>query len=114
MSLLFKTNGRTAVVENRRGASVAELAAEVGMPLNMQCGGQGACSGCMVELGGGRYRIGEVETEIAVGEMIEARGCRTIVLSDPVEIRIPVRSLLSIGECSSADFYATRKNLFQF
>ena len=113
MNLLFKTNGRTSVVENRRGASVAELAAEAEMPLNMQCGGKGACKGCMVELGSGLYCIGQTEIEVAAGEMLEARGCQTHVLSEAAEIRIPARSLRNIGECASTDFYSTRDNLFQ-
>lgn len=113
MTLRFKTNGRTATVENRQGANVAELAAEAGVPLNMQCGGKGACKGCRVELGSGTYRVGETEIEVAAGEMKEARGCQTSILSDGAEMRIPSRSLLNIGECASTDFYSTRADLFQ-
>lgn len=91
---------------------MSELAAEAGFPLNMQCGGQGACKGCFVELGAGRYRISEKEITVAHGQTLEARACKTTVLCDSARIKIPKRSLLKIGACSSADFYATRKNLF--
>jgi len=93
----------------KSSASVAELAAEAGMPLNLQCGGQGACRGCMVNLLSGQVQVGET----IVDAPSEIRACKSIVLSDEAQIKIPARSLLSIGECSSADFYATRKNLFQ-
>lgn len=99
-------------MENRGGALLAELAAEAGFPLNMQCGGQGACHGCMVKLGAGTYCIGETETVVAAGKTLEARACKTVVLSEEARIEIPARSLLSIGECASADFYAKRQNLF--
>jgi len=112
MAISFHSNGRSAAVENRGGVLLAELAAEAGMPLDMQCGGKGACRGCMVKLGSGTYRIGEKETVISSAEMLEARACKTIVLSETAQIEIPARSLLSIGECASADFYAARKNLF--
>ena len=81
------------------------------MPLNMQCGGQGACRGCTVKLLSGRFQVGE--NEVLVSEPVEARACKAVVLSDDAQIEVPARSLLSIGECASADFYATRKNLFQ-
>ena len=112
MKISFQSNGRRIAVENCGGASLAELAAKAGMPLNLQCGGQGACHGCMVELGAGRYRIGEAETAVAAGETLTARACKTVVLSDGIEVEIPTRSLLTIGECSSADFYAPREKLF--
>ncbi len=88
---------------------MAELAADAGMPLNLQCGGQGACRGCIVNLLSGQVQVGET----IVDAPAEIRACKSIVLSDDAEIEIPDRSLLSIGECASADFYATRKNLFQ-
>ncbi len=111
MSLVFYSNGQRAAVENRRGAALAELAAEAGFPLNMQCGGKGACKGCLVRLGAGTYRIGETKT--VVTDPLEARACKTFALSDEAAVEIPARSLLKIGTCSCADFYATRKNLFQ-
>ncbi len=109
MAISFQSNGRSETVENRGGANLAELAAEAGMPLNMQCGGQGACRGCMVNLPSGRVQVGET----IVDGPSEIRACKSIVLSDEAQIEIPARSLLSIGECASADFYATRKELFQ-
>ncbi len=109
MAISFHSNGRNAAVENRGGALLAELASEAGMPLNMQCGGQGACRGCMVNLIAGQVQVGEK----VVDGPSEIRACKSIVLGDDAQIEIPARSLLSIGECSSADFYATRKNLFQ-
>jgi uncharacterized 2Fe-2S/4Fe-4S cluster protein (DUF4445 family) len=112
MTVRFSSNGRSATVKNRSGVFLSELAAEAGFPLNMQCGGQGACKGCLVELGAGRYRIGERESVVKPGQTLEARACKTTVLCDSAEIEIPDRSLLKIGACSSADFYATRKNLF--
>jgi len=108
MAITFHSNGRSTSVENRGGALLAELAAEAGMPLNMQCGGQGACRGCMVNLIAGRVQVGET----VVDEPSEIRACKAVVLSDEATIEVPARSLLSIGECASADFYATRKNLF--
>ena len=92
----------------KSSATVAELAAEAGMPLNLQCGGQGACRGCMVNLLSGRVQVGETVVDVPS----EIRACKAIVLSDEAKIEVPARSLLSIGECASADFYATRKNLF--
>ncbi len=112
MTVSFNSNGRSTAVKNRSRALLSELAAEAGFPLNMQCGGQGACKGCLVELGVGRYRIGEREMTVEHGQTLEARACKTTVLCDAAEIEIPDRSLLKIGTCSSADFYATRKNLF--
>jgi len=109
MAITFQSNGRSATVENRGGALLAELAAEAGMPLNMQCGGQGACNGCRVKLVVGRVQVGET----VMDGPSELRACKAIILSDDAQIEIPARSLLSIGECSSADFYATRKNIFQ-
>jgi len=112
MTIRFKSNGHGRIIKNTDGASLAKLAGEAGLPLNMQCGGQGACNGCLVKLGPGRYRIGEMETVVAAGEILEARACKTTVLCDYAEIEIPERSLLKIGSCASADFYAARKNLF--
>lgn len=113
MAIRFKSNSHSAAVENRCGALLSDMAAEAGFPLNMQCGGQGACKGCLVKLGPGRYRIGETETVVAAGKTLEARACKTVVLGRSAEVEIPERSLLRIGECASADFYAARKNLFQ-
>jgi len=113
MNLVFKSKGQSQSVASRNGATLAELAAGEGLALNMQCGGQGACRGCMVQLGEGLYRIGETETTVAAGQTLDARACKTVVLSDVAEVTVPERSLLKIGECSSADFYATRENLFQ-
>ena len=113
MGIIFKSNGQLGVVGNRTNIPLSTLAAEAGFPLNMQCGGQGACKGCLVKLGTGQYRIGEAETVVDAFETLEARACKTVLLSDQAEIEVPVRSLLKIGSCSSADFYATRKNLFQ-
>jgi uncharacterized 2Fe-2S/4Fe-4S cluster protein (DUF4445 family) len=112
MSIVFKSNGQRGVIGIRKDVPLSTLAAEAGFPLNMQCGGQGACKGCLVKLGPGRYRIGDTETVVGASETLEARACKTVLLGDQAEIEIPPRSLLKIGSCSSADFYATRKNLF--
>lgn len=112
MGIVFKSNGQRAGVENRAGVFLSVLAAEAGFPLNMQCGGQGACKGCLVKLGAGRYRIGEAETVVSDGQVFEARACKTTALCNDAEVEVPARSLLRIGSCASADFYATRKNLF--
>lgn len=109
MGLQFQSSGRQRSVENRAAGTLAELAADAGFPLNMQCGGQGACRGCMVKLLSGRFQIGET----VVDAPAEARACKTIILSQDAEIKIPTSSLLTLGECSSADFYATRTELFQ-
>jgi uncharacterized 2Fe-2S/4Fe-4S cluster protein (DUF4445 family) len=113
MAIYFNSNSHRAAAENRDGIPLSDLSAEAGFPLNKQCGGQGACKGCLVKLGPGRYRIGEIETVVAAGQTLEARACKTTVLGGQAEITIPERSLLKIGECATADFYATRKNLFQ-
>jgi uncharacterized 2Fe-2S/4Fe-4S cluster protein (DUF4445 family) len=113
MAVRFNSSKPSATVENRCGIMLSDLATEAGCLLNMQCGGQGACKGCLVKLGPGRYRIGETETVVAAGQTLEARACKTMVLGDQAEIEVPERSLLKIGECATADFYATRKNLFQ-
>jgi uncharacterized 2Fe-2S/4Fe-4S cluster protein (DUF4445 family) len=113
MSIVFKSNGQCRTAEFRNGVLLSVLADESGFQLNMQCGGQGACKGCLVTLGPGRYRIGETETVVVAGETLEARACKTTVLSDSAEVDISTRSLLKIGSCSSADFYAVRKNIFQ-
>ncbi|MGE4489851.1 MAG: ASKHA domain-containing protein [Kiritimatiellales bacterium] len=113
MSIVFKTGGRQRAMENRAGVPLSALAAEAGLPLNMQCGGQGACRGCLVTLGPGRYRINGRETVVADSKTLEVRACKTVVLSDSAKVGIPETSLLKIGSCASADFYATRKNLFQ-
>jgi uncharacterized 2Fe-2S/4Fe-4S cluster protein (DUF4445 family) len=113
MEIIFKSNGQQGAAGTRKNVPLSTLAAEAGFPLNMQCGGQGACKGCLVKLGPGRYRIGEKETVVAAYETLEARACKTTVLSDNAEVEVPARSLLKIGSCASADFYATRKNLFQ-
>ncbi|MBL7016705.1 MAG: DUF4445 domain-containing protein [Kiritimatiellales bacterium] len=109
----MKVNGMQVKVAAEANTPLSALAARSGFPLNMQCGGQGACKGCLVRLGPGHYRINEKETIVVVGQTLEARACKTVVLSDSAEITIPDRSLLKIGSCSSADFYATRKHLFQ-
>lgn len=113
MPVRFISDQRSAAVENRCGVLLSGLAAEAGFPLNMQCGGQGACKGCLVKLGPGCYRIGETETVVASGRTLEARACKTIVIGSQAEVVIPDRSLLKIGECASADFYAPRKDLFR-
>lgn len=95
---------------NRAGALLSTLAAEAGVPLNMQCGGQGACCGCMVKLLEGKFRIGS--EEVSVKEPVDARACKTVLLSGSGCVEIPEKSLLKIGSCASADFYATRKNLY--
>lgn len=112
MPVFFNVNGRRVAVDNRDGKLLTELSAEAGFPLNLQCGGQGACRGCQVLLGEGVYCVGGKEGVVAAGQQIEARACKTEVLGDSAEVTIPERSLLKIGECSSADFYATRRNLF--
>ncbi len=109
MPITFHSNGRFQSVANRGGALLAELADEAGFPLNMQCGGQGACNGCKVNLVSGQVRVGEKTVEAPS----EIRACKATVLSDAAEIKIPARSLLSLGECASADFYAKRTPLFQ-
>jgi uncharacterized 2Fe-2S/4Fe-4S cluster protein (DUF4445 family) len=109
MSLVFKSNGNRAETACDQKKPLSALAAEAGFPLNMQCGGQGACKGCMVKLLSGTFRVGEQKIEAPA----DVRACKTFVLSEKAEVEIPARSLLNIGECSSADFYATRKNLFQ-
>lgn len=112
MSIVFKSNGQRGEVENMEGVLLSTLAAAAGFPLNMQCGGQGACKGCLVKLGQGRYRVSGAETVVAAGETLEARACKTTVLCNQAQIEVPGRSLLKIGSCASADFYATRNNLF--
>ena len=109
MAITFQSNGRSASVENRGGALLVKLAAEAGMPLNMQCGGQGACSRCMVNLLSGRVHMGET----IVDGPSEVRACKAVILSDEATIEIPARSLLSIGECDAADFHTTGADLFQ-
>jgi uncharacterized 2Fe-2S/4Fe-4S cluster protein (DUF4445 family) len=113
MPLIFQTGGRRVEVPPRAGASLAELAAAAGFPLNMQCGGQGACTGCLVHLGPGRYRIGETDIAVAAGQTREARACKTVVLGNQAEVKIPERSLLKIGECASADFCVARPPVFE-
>lgn len=108
MSVVFYSSGSRVPVEFRSGTALSTLAAEAGLPLNLQCGGQGACQGCLVKLVSGSFRVGEVAVEVPA----MARACKTVVLSEDAEVEIPARSLLNIGECSSADFYATRKPLF--
>jgi len=112
MSIRFLSQNKSRTVEADAETPLSTLASEAGLSLNMQCGGQGACRGCMVELRKGTYRIGENETVVAEGETEEARGCKTVVLSEIAEVEIPDRSRLKIGECVTADFYATRKNIF--
>lgn len=109
MSLVFKTNGTRREISADSERTLADLAAEAGLPLNTQCGGQGACRGCMVKVVSGSFRIGEKTIDVPS----EVRACQTMVLSDDAEIEIPARSLLNIGECSSADFYTPRSNIFQ-
>lgn len=109
MAITFHSNVRSATVENRGGALLAELADEAGFPLNMQCGGQGACNGCKVKLIAGQVQVGGRTVEAPA----EVRACKAIVLNAAAEIEIPARSLLSLGECASADFYAKRQPLFQ-
>jgi uncharacterized 2Fe-2S/4Fe-4S cluster protein (DUF4445 family) len=113
MAVHFNFKGNQAAVENRPDVRLSDLAAEAGFPLNMQCGGQGACHGCMVQLHEGRYRIGEKEIAVANGTSREARACRTVVLSDEAAVAIPARSLLSIGACASADFYIEHPAVFE-
>jgi uncharacterized 2Fe-2S/4Fe-4S cluster protein (DUF4445 family) len=113
MAISFHSNGRTGTTDSRVDALLAELAAEAGFPLNMQCGGQGACRGCIVRLGPGSYRIGGTETVVGEGETLEARACKTTVLSAEATVDVPARSLLSIGSCSSADFYTEHKIVFE-
>jgi uncharacterized 2Fe-2S/4Fe-4S cluster protein (DUF4445 family) len=109
MKIIFLSNKQRVELPLRAGVHLADLAAEAGLALNTQCGGQGACRGCMVKLISGHFRVGEKAVEAPA----EVRACRTVVLSDQAEVEIPARSLLKIGECSSADFYAARSNLFQ-
>lgn len=113
MNLVIRTNGTQQKTACRPGVSLSSIAADAGFPLNMQCGGQGACKGCLVNLGPGYYRINDKETVVAAGQTLEARACKTTILSGDAEIEISARSLLKIGSCASADFYATRKQLFQ-
>lgn len=109
MPVVFYSTEHTAEVPSRPGALLAELADEAGFPLNMQCGGQGACRGCMVRLLAGQVQVGDK----VIDAPAEIRACKAVVLSTGAEIEVPARSLLSLGECASADFYSRRSPLFQ-
>lgn len=112
MRTTFQVQGESHAIEHRDGMLLSTLSAEAGFPLNLQCGGQGACHGCRVTLGEGVYRIGGAEVHLAAGETREARACRTTVLGGEPVVAVPESSLLRIGECSAADFYTDRKPVF--
>ncbi|QHI70641.1 ASKHA domain-containing protein [Tichowtungia aerotolerans] len=109
MRLVFRSNGTRKEIAGCSERTLAELAADAGFPLNMQCGGQGACRGCTVRLVSGRVGVGGK----TVHAPAEVRACQAAVLSEATEVEIPARSLLNIGECASADFYSERSSIFQ-
>ena len=112
MSLLFCSGAQSRTIENRANVPLSALAAEAGFPLNLRCGGQGACRGCMVLLGAGDYCIAGKKTTVAAGETLEARACKTELLSADAVVTIPPASLLKIGTNIEADFYSARGTLF--
>lgn len=76
-------------VEVAPGTSVLEAAREADLPIRNDCGGQGACGRCLIEL-----RRGEVARLPSRHSPPEGRdlACRTQVQKSPVEVFLPEES----------------------
>ncbi len=69
--------------------NLARQLAELGVPLDLRCGGNGTCGKCRVRLLAGKWKVDDRDVEIPC----EALACRTILISDVGEVKVPESSL---------------------
>lgn len=94
MPVHFKSYAGTVSVPFTDEATVAELARDAGLNLNLYCGGKGSCRRCRVYLEQGVFRVGG-QTRTLQGDLAEeALACQTVVLSEEARIRVPLFSLV--------------------
>lgn len=94
MPLVFQTPHRTFQAEPDAASLVSDVAERAGLALNMRCGGNGTCSGCLMFLREGRVRIGD-EVIVADGARpVPVRSCQARAEGDDSRLFVPGTSLI--------------------
>lgn len=104
MPLSIQAGSELRSVRTGYPALLTEAAERAGLPLNTRCAGQGACGGCKVQLGAGRYRVAGQEVRVAQGETRTALACQTEVLEDSGSVVFPSSSVLEKSAVIDEDF----------
>ena len=86
-------------------ALLTDVAGLAGIILNTRCAGQGACGGCAVSLGSGRYRVEGREADVKPGDSLSALACQTTVLSATASVSFPPASMLEKSAVIDEDFF---------
>jgi uncharacterized 2Fe-2S/4Fe-4S cluster protein (DUF4445 family) len=97
---------RKILLHTPAGLKVSEIARAAGVPINLACGGKGACSTCMVQLETGRYLVSGEPLTLASGESRAALACQTVPLGDLCHITIPESSVIEKKGKIADDFAA--------
>lgn len=83
----FQPAGLTSSVEP--GATLLAAAREADLPIRNDCGGQGVCGRCAVEVRSGRVEHVHTRHELPEGRFL---ACRTLVQDEDVEVFVPAES----------------------
>lgn len=97
IEIVFEFSGRSAQARAEAGTPLFIAAEAAGVPLNVACGGTGACGGCAVDLVAGRFAGADGEA-IQLSRPHRVLACRTRLLGGPARVRVPRHSLISAGE----------------
>lgn len=101
----LKTTKRSVEFENDVDVLLSENAEKSKVFLNMRCGGNGSCGGCMVLLKEGRFKVGNNEVHLVEGDKPKkALSCRTKIISQDAVIHVPELSQIEISGKISDDF----------
>jgi len=100
---IFELPDRTAECAVAPGTVLIEAARAAGVVLDVSCGGNGACGGCVLELAEGRF-TDLAGTAVGMGRGAKrVLGCQTKAASD-FRVRVPRHSLVTADEKVVVDF----------
>jgi uncharacterized 2Fe-2S/4Fe-4S cluster protein (DUF4445 family) len=94
MPLVFQTPHRTFQAEADAALLVSDAAERAGLALNMRCGGNGTCSGCLMLLREGRVRVGDEVLAADGTRPVPVRSCQARPAGDDVRLFVPGTSLI--------------------
>lgn len=102
--ITISTKSKIQDVENKPDRLLSELSQDVGLFLNMRCGGQGTCGGCAVALEEGIFLVNGKEIEIKNKCKHSALACKTKSMSAHAKFVVPDSSLIELTGKIDQDF----------
>ena len=107
MSLRIVTENTSTEVAARSDIPLTELSKSAGIALDTRCGEKGACTGCLVTLQDGAYRVGDKSILVNTDAPRETLACQTVLTSDAGSIQIPNASVIGSSIICVDDFLIT-------